>query len=62
MERFAEDGVDGMLGYNIYPPSKCEVTETGLLTTARTSTEEKGKLLAEDIVSASVRILEERFG
>jgi len=61
MERFVEDGVDGTLGYNIYPPSRCEVTETGLLTTARTSTEEKGKLLAEDIVDAYVKIFEERF-
>lgn len=42
MDRFVEDSVDGTLGYNIYPPSKCKVTETGLLTTARTSTAEKG--------------------
>ncbi len=61
MDRFVEDGVDGMLGYSIYPPSKCEVTETGLLTTARTSTPEKGKLLADDIVDNYVKILKERF-
>lgn len=61
MERFVEDGVEGTLGYNIYPPSRCKVTETGLLTTARTSTEEKGKLLAEDITEAYVKILNERF-
>lgn len=61
MDRFVEDGVDGMLGYSIYPPSKCEVTETGLLTTARTSTPEKGKLLADDITDNYVKILKERF-
>lgn len=61
MERFVEDGVDGTLGYNIYPASKCKVTDTGLLTTARTSTAEKGKLLAEDITKAYVEILEENF-
>lgn len=57
MDRFVEDGVDGTLGYKIYPPSKCEVTETGLLTTARTSTAEKGKLLADDITQAYTKIL-----
>lgn len=61
MDRFVEDGVDGMLGYSIYPPSKCAVTETGLLTTARTSTPEKGKLLADDITDNYVKILKERF-
>lgn len=61
MDRFVEDGVDGMLGYSIYPPSKCEVTETGLLTTARTSTPEKGKLLADDITDNYMKILKERF-
>ncbi len=61
MDRFVEDGVGGMLGYSIYPPSKCEVTETGLLTTARTSTPEKGKLLADDITDNYVKILKERF-
>lgn len=61
MDRFVEDGVEGMLGYNIYPASKCEVTKTGLLTTARTSTGEKGKLLADDITEAYVKILKERF-
>ena len=31
MDRFIEDGVDGLLGYSIYPSSKCAVTESGLL-------------------------------
>lgn len=61
MDRFVEDGVEGLLGYSIYPPSKCEVTETGLLTTARTSTAEKGEMLAEDITEHYVNILEKRF-
>ena len=61
MDRFVEDRVDGTLGYNIYPPSKCEVTETGLLTTARTSTAEKGALLAKDITEAYVTIISNRF-
>ena len=61
MDRFVEDSVDGTLGYNIYPPSKCEVTETGLLTTARTSTAEKGALLAKDITEAYVTIISNRF-
>ncbi len=61
MERFVEDGVEGTLGYNIYPASKCKVTETGLLTTARSSSEEKGKLLADDITKAYVEILKEKF-
>lgn len=61
MDRFVEDGVDGTLGYNIYPASKCEVTKTGLLTTARTSSEEKGKILANEIKGEYVKILKERF-
>lgn len=61
MERFVEDGVEGTLGYSIYPPSKCEVTQTGLLTTARTSTPEKGKFLADDITANYVNILRQRF-
>lgn len=61
MDRFVEDGVEGTLGYSIYPPSKCEVTETGLLTTARTSTKEKGALLVKDITQAYIKILGERF-
>lgn len=61
MDRFVEDGVDGMLGYSIYPPSKCKVTSTGLLTTARTSSQEKGKLLAEDITDHYVKIIKERM-
>lgn len=61
MDRFVEDGVDGTLGYNIYPASKCEVTETGLLTTAKTSSEEKGKILANEIKGEYVKILKERF-
>ena len=61
MDRFVEDSVDGTLGYNIYPPSKCKVTETGLLTTARTSTAEKGALLANDITEAYVTIISNRF-
>lgn len=61
MDRFVEDGVDGTLGYNIYPASKCEVTETGLLTTAKTSSEKKGKILANEIKGEYVKILKERF-
>lgn len=61
MDRFTEDGLDGLLGYSIYPPSRCEVTKTGLLTTARTSTAEKGRLLAEDITAHYVNILRERL-
>lgn len=61
MDRFVEDGVDGLLGYSIYPPSRCEVTKTGLLTTARTSTAEKGRLLAEDITEHYVKILRDRL-
>lgn len=61
MDRFVEDGVDGTLGYSIYPPSKCEVTKTGLLTTARTSSREKGELLAKDITKQYSKILSERF-
>lgn len=61
MDRFVEDSVDGTLGYSIYPPSKCEVTKTGLLTTARTSSREKGELLAKDITKQYSKILSERF-
>lgn len=61
MDRFVEDGVEGTLPYNIYPSSKCNVTETGLLTTARSSSEEKGKILAENITESYIQILKERF-
>ncbi|MCQ4636302.1 creatininase [Anaerovorax odorimutans] len=61
MERFIEDGVDEELGYSIYPASKCKVPETGLLATARTSSKEKGKLLAEDITAHYAAILKDRM-
>lgn len=60
-ERFVEDGVEAFLPYGIYPASRCEVSETGLLTTARTSSSEKGKLLADDITNAYVKLIEEWF-
>lgn len=61
MDRFVEDGVDGTLPYAIYPASKCQVTETGLLTTARSSSEAKGKLLADDITEAYLKIIDKVF-
>lgn len=61
MDRFVEDGVEEYLPYGIYPASKCNVSETGLLTTARTSSEEKGKLLADDITEAYIKLIDEWF-
>lgn len=59
MDRFVEDGIDAYLPYGIYPASKCSVSETGLLTTARSSSEEKGKLLADDITDAYIKLIKE---
>ena len=61
MEKFVEDGVEEELNYRIYPVKKCKVPKTGLLATARSSSVEKGKLLAEDITAQYVRILKERM-
>ena len=61
MEKFVEDGVEEELNYRIYPAKKCKVPRTGLLATARSSSIEKGKLLAEDITAQYVNILKERM-
>lgn len=61
MDRLVEDGVDEELTYSIYPAPKGIVPETGLLATARTSSPEKGKLLAEDIAEKYVEIVRKEF-
>ena len=61
MDRLVEDGVEEELTYNVYPAPKGIVPETGLLATARTSTAEKGKLLAEDIAKKYVEIVKKEF-
>lgn len=58
MERYVEDGVEEELGYSLYPAKLCKVPSTGLLATARSSSEEKGQLMAEDIVARYVKILD----
>lgn len=61
MERFVEDGVEEELNFRIYPTSKIKVPKTGLLTTARTSSKEKGALLVQDIVDHYLDIIRERM-
>lgn len=61
MDRLVEDGVEEELTYNVYPAPKGIVPETGLLATARTSTAEKGKLLAEGIAKKYVEIVRKEF-
>lgn len=61
LERFVEDGVEEELSYNIYPARLCKVPSTGLLATARSSSSEKGKLMAKDIVAQYVNILRTRM-
>ena len=61
MDRLVEDGVDEELTYSVYPASKDMVPKTGLLATAKTSTLEKGKWLAEDIVNKYEEILIKEF-
>jgi creatinine amidohydrolase len=56
-ERYVEDGVDEELTYQIYPAHKCNVPPTGLLSTAKSSSPEKGKRMVEDIVEKYVKIL-----
>ena len=61
MDRLVEDGVEEELTYSIYPAPREIVPETGLLATARTSSQEKGKLLAEDIAKKYVEIIKKEF-
>lgn len=61
IERLVEDGVEEILSYNIYPAPKGVVPETGLLASARSSSIEKGKLLAEDITEGYKKILSKEF-
>ena len=61
MEKFVEDEPVTELGYSVYPASKCSVPKTGLLATARTSSPEKGKLLAEDIANNYSKIVQANF-
>jgi creatinine amidohydrolase len=61
MDRLVEDGVKEELTYSVYPAPVEIVPVTGLLATARTSTAEKGKLLAEDITKKYVEIANREF-
>jgi len=61
MERFVEDGVEEELPYRIYPASLINVPKTGLLTTARTSSAEKGKLIVDEVVEEYLKVIERRF-
>ncbi len=61
MDRLVEDGVKEVLTYHVYPAPKEIVPETGLLATARTSSAEKGKLLAEDITKNYVKVALKEF-
>lgn len=61
MDRLVEDGVEEELTYSVYPAPKEIVPTTGLLATARSSSPEKGKLLAQDICGKYVEILKKEF-
>jgi creatinine amidohydrolase len=61
MDRLVEDGVKEELTYSVYPMSKDLVPATGLLATARSSSPEKGKLLAKDICEKYSAILKKEF-
>lgn len=60
MDRLIEDGVEE-LTYRIYPAPKDIVSESGLLATARTSSIEKGVLLADSIVKGCTWVLNKEF-
>lgn len=57
MEKFIEDEPVLELGYSIYPAAKCNVPRTGLLSTARSASAEKGKQMALDIANNYAKIL-----
>jgi creatinine amidohydrolase len=61
IDNLIEDGVEEQLSYSVYPAPKEIVPKSGLLATARSSSPEKGKLLAEDITNGYVKILKKEF-
>ena len=61
MSKFVEDEPAVELGYSLCPASKCSVPKTGLLATARSSSPEKGKLLADDIAANYSKICKANF-
>lgn len=61
MDRLVEDGVDEELTYSVYPAPREIVPATGLLATARTSSAEKGRWLAEDIADRYAEIVNKEF-
>ena len=61
MELFMEDEPAKELGYVLYPAEKCNVPKSGLLSTVRTSSAEKGKLLTKEVVNNIVKTLKEHF-
>ena len=62
MSKFVEDEPSKELGYALFPASKCSVPKTGLLTTARSSSPEKGELLAESIRDSYIEIINKILG
>ncbi|MBR0599556.1 creatininase [Sinanaerobacter chloroacetimidivorans] len=60
-DRLIEDGVEEELTYQVYPAPKEIVPKSGLLATARTSSLEKGKWLAEDIAEFYKKIVLKEF-
>lgn len=62
MDRFVEEEryIPGL--YHNYPVKKGIVPESGVLATARTSSTEKGRILAECIIDAYAHICEDIFG
>ena len=61
MDKFVEEPPVTEPGYSLYPATLSKIPKSGLLATARSSSSEKGKLMAEDIVNNYSKIVRANF-
>lgn len=60
-DKILNEGVDKVPSYNCFPPPKNFLPESGCMHTARSSSKEKGKLVAENVVKNLLKIIEIEF-
>ena len=61
-DRFLDEGLEKVPTYHCFPPSRSLLPASGCLHTPRSSSAEKGRLIAENVVESITAILSKDFG